>query len=112
MKIILRLAAASALLAMAGYASAEPASPDHANHNHGAPAASPTPAPTPSATPAAKPCDHSMSGGAPMGGMSGMQGMSGMNHQHMMNGEMKGCEHMMHGGTTTTPPASPTPPKP
>lgn len=47
-----------------------------------------------------------------MAGMSGMQGISGMDHQRMMSGDMKGCEHMMHGGAASTPPANPTPPKP
>lgn len=54
----------------------------------------------------------------PMAGMSGMQGKDGkpMDHQHMMGGDMKGCEHMMHGGAMPmAPAASPTPsasPKP
>lgn len=55
-----------------------------------------------------------------MAGMSGMQGMAGMDgkamdHQPMMGGDMKGCEHMMHGGTMPMAPASPVPaptPKP
>lgn len=122
MKTILKIAAASALFSIAGSAAAEPAAQDHASHKHAAPPApagalTPAPTPSPSATPAAMNCEHMKQSGAPMAGMSGMQGMAGMDgkpmdHQNMMGGDMKGCEHMMHGTAMPMAPASPAPAHP
>lgn len=116
MKNMLMIAAAAALFGAAGLVQAQPAADPHAGHDHGTPpaVATPTPTPAPSPTPAPKTCEHAM----PMAGMSGMQGKDGkpVDHQHMMGGDMKGCEHMMHGGAMPMAPApSPAPspaPKP
>lgn len=113
MNKILAIAAASALLGLAGHAAAEPANQDHASHDHAAPTAPATP--TPAQNQGKMNCDHMMQGGAPMGGgMGSMPGMAdkpagAMDHQHMMGGDMKGCEHMMHGAATPSPTPSPAP---
>lgn len=117
MKTFLVIVAASALLGLAGHAAAEPANQDHASHEHAAPAAPATPksTPTPAPNQGTMNCGHMMQGGAPMGGgMGTMPGMvdkpaGAMDHQHMMGGDMKGCEHMMQGGATPSPAPNPTP---
>lgn len=113
MKTILAIAAAGALMGLAGTVSAQAAADPHAGHDHGAVPAStptPTPGPTPSAPAENKGCDHAM----PMGGMGGMgasQGKDGkpMDHQHMADCKMNCCEHMMHGGAMPAPTPTPTP---
>lgn len=118
MKSILSIAVAAAavLFSAAGIAQSQPAADPHAGHDHGTPpaAATPSPTPTPPPAPDAKACESAM----PMAGMSGMQGKDRKpkENQPMMGGDMKGCEHMMHGGAMPmTPAPSPTPsptPKP
>lgn len=112
MKTILSLTTASTLLVLASYVSAEPANPDHASHNHAGSAGPATPGGPRYAAPAGKPCVNAMESRSQTAGMSGRHGKGGTDHQHMMNGEMKGCEHMKPGGAMSKPSANPTPAKP
>jgi len=113
MKRILTIAAASVLFGLAGYAAAEPATSDHANHNHAVPTAPAAPSITPAPSKDMMSCDHmKQEGDSKSGGMDAMSGMAdksggSMDHQHMMDGDMKDCDHMKHGEATPSPTPKP-----